>query len=486
MSLGVSLSAALSGLTANARAASTVSANIANANTPGYGVRSLELASSTIGSAGAGVRVVSTLRAENLALLQDRRFAEADAGAATELATFARQMEKAIGLPGEPGSIATMVTGFEQALVEASASPESTVRLGAVVGTAHSLVDKINTVSDEISVARQAADQEIGRTVTAINVALEQIVELNAKIMRGGSASRDVSSLIDARQKLVDDVAGEIPLRQIDRGRGEIALMGLGGVMLIDGSAAELSFAPRASVNPAMSVQNGALSTLEINGNALDIHGTFRPLRGGRLEALFTVRDIDAPKAQARVDAYARDQIERFQDPGVDPTLAVGAAGLFTDAGAAFDPLNEVGVSQRIALNIAVDPGQGGDLWRLRDGIDALAPGPLGDSQQIERFVTAMSGTRLAGSGDFVSVARSAAGLSADLLSIFSAERNAAENREAFAATQAAALRTEELERGVDTDAEMQKLLIVEQAYAANAKVIETVSEMLELLQRIT
>ena len=71
------------------------------------------------------------------------------------------------------------------------------------------------------------------------------------------------------------------------------------------------------------------------------------------------------------------------------------------------------------------------------------------------------------------------------MLSIFSAERNATASREAFAAAQSAALREEELARGVDTDAEMQKLLLIEQSYAANAKVIETVGELFDILQRI-
>jgi len=38
---------------------------------------------------------------------------------------------------------------------------------------------------------------------------------------------------------------------------------------------------------------------------------------------------------------------------------------------------------------------------------------------------------------------------------------------------------------GVDTDAEMQSLLLIEQSYAANARVIQTVSDMLDILMQI-
>ena len=52
MSLTGALSNALSGLTANTRAAGIVSANISNALTEGYGRRSLEISPNRIGTHG--------------------------------------------------------------------------------------------------------------------------------------------------------------------------------------------------------------------------------------------------------------------------------------------------------------------------------------------------------------------------------------------------------------------------------------------------
>jgi flagellar hook-associated protein 1 FlgK len=39
-----------------------------------------------------------------------------------------------------------------------------------------------------------------------------------------------------------------------------------------------------------------------------------------------------------------------------------------------------------------------------------------------------------------------------------------------------------ELSEGVDTDAELQKLLLIEQAYTANARVMQIADEMLKTL----
>ena len=100
------------------------------------------------------------------------------------------------------------------------------------------------------------------------------------------------------------------------------------------------------------------------------------------------------PEFNARIDAVARDLVERFQSPSTDPSLTPGDAGLFTDNGAAFNPANELALAQRLEINAAVDPAQGGDLWRLRDGINAAVQGPAGDDTQLRRMIDAMDAQR--------------------------------------------------------------------------------------------
>ncbi len=168
----------------------------------------------------------------------------------------------------------------------------------------------------------------------------------------------------------------------------------------------------------------------------------------------------------------------------MDATRAVGAAGLFTDAGTAFDPADEVALSERLSINTAVDPAQGGAIWRLRDGLGgAASPGEVGNAQLLQDLTSALTDTRTAASADFTNAARSSSGLAADLLSsVGGAERLHAENMLASSSAQNASLKMMELENGVDTDHEMQKLLLIEQAYAANARVIATVDEMIQQL----
>jgi flagellar hook-associated protein 1 FlgK len=71
---------------------------------------------------------------------------------------------------------------------------------------------------------------------------------------------------------------------------------------------------------------------------------------------------------------------------------------------------------------------------------------------------------------------------------VISRQSGALANQEtsvSYTQARADSLRGRFLSDGVDTDQEMQKLLEIEQAYAANAKVISTVDQLLQQLMGI-
>jgi flagellar hook-associated protein 1 FlgK len=300
---------------------------------------------------------------------------------------------------------------------------------------------------------------------------------LNDRIARLDAGGQDSSALIDQRQGLIDDISDLVPVREVARENGRVALFTPGGAILLDHRPAEIGFTPAGIIVPEMSLASGALSAVAVNGHS-QAPGA---LDGGRLAALFAIRDTHAPAEQARLDGLARDLTERLAAPGIDPTLGPGDAALFTDAGAAFDPANEAGFAGRIALASAVDPG-GAGVWRLRDGLGAAAPGNPGDASLLHALHDALSNLRTPASGGFPPEARTAAGLAADLTSNVARARLGQEAAQAFAGAEFEAIREIELRRGVDTDAELQTLLEIEKAYAANARVVATVDEMLNTL----
>ncbi|MGR3659916.1 MAG: flagellar basal body rod C-terminal domain-containing protein [Paracoccaceae bacterium] len=221
-----------------------------------------------------------------------------------------------------------------------------------------------------------------------------------------------------------------------------------------------------------MVLLNGQSATSPING----------ALSEGSLSGLFLVRDEHATSAQTRLDAVARDLIERFSDSSVDPTLSPTDPGLFTDGGAVFSAATEAGISARISLNNLVDPNVGGALWRLRDGLGAPTAGSVGNATTLNSLIDALTETRVPASGGFIGAARSAVGLASDFLSLVNTTLTAAEADQSFQSSRFDSLKNIELQSGVDTDDQIQKLLLIEQAYSANARVITTIDRMIQTL----
>ena len=484
MSMSSALSNALSGLTASARAADVVSANVANALTDGYGRRQLNLSSRVLGGEGSGVHINGVSRQVDEAVIADRRLADASLGASETIAGFLNQLEDIIGVPGNAGALSDRMANLDAAFIEAASRPDSEPRLQNVMQEARGLAGHINRISREIQTRRTDADQDIANQVDRLNSTLNDIVQLNRAILTQNTSGRDASALLDQRQQLVDRIASIVPVRSVPRDHGQIALITDGGAILLDGRASEIGFTGVGLITEDMTLSAGSLSGLTLNGNPVDPTAS-GILGGGSLSALFSIRDDLATTAQANLDAVARDLVERFQDPAVDPTLGVTSAGLFTDAGVFFDPANEPGLSTRLSINPAVDPAAGGAVWHLRDGIGALLPGDPGNATLLQNYSQALNRAQVPVSGGITNVARSSVGLASELLSTVGSIRQTVEADVAFATAKSEALKNQELQDGVDTDYEMQQLLSIEKSYAANARVIQTIDDLIQSLLRI-
>ena len=481
MSISTALGSAVSGLSATAVQTEVVASNIANALTEGYGARSTTLSSRV----GGGVSVDGISRQVDQALLRDRRLADAGTAEAEVLARFFSDLANLAGTPESAQSLPNLYATFDAALLEAASSPESTARLDAAVDAAAALARQINTVSDGTQQLRQDADAAIAATVENLNASLSQVADLNALILRNSGAGRDVAALVDQRQILIDGISEAVPVRVYERDNGTVALYSATGATLLDVTPATFGFEGKGVITADMTLASGALSGLTINGQPASTSGTSSAIAGGALAGYFTIRDESAVTAQANLDAMARDLVERFEDPTLDTTLLPGDAGLFTDAGTALDPLDEVGLAGRLAINDLVNPREGGESWRLRDGLGAVAQGPVGDATLLYGLVDASTTPRIAASGNFGGIALSGAGTAGAFLSSIANEQNAADAAASYQRAQRDSLLALELGQGVNTDQELQKLLLIEQNYAANARVIQTVDQLLQELLRI-
>ncbi len=482
MSLTGALYNAFSGLRANSQAAALVATNISNATTESYGRRELSLTPGVSGGHG-GVRVHGVVRHSDPVLLSERRVSDAALARSDDLHAFARLMETEIGIPGEPGGLADRVTAFENALLSAAANPSSAQRLESVAYAAQSLALALNTASDRVQEARLAADGRIADQVCQLNSDLARIEQLNEDIVTARVTGVDTATFQDERQRLIDGISGIVPLRVVSRDQGAVALFTTGGAVLLDGSRAEIGFAPVNDMAAGLSQADGDLSGLTLNDIALT-NGERTLFAGGSLAAQFEIRDEAGVAQQAMLDGLARDLAERLGPGGPDSTLATGDAGLFTDAGLAVEAVNQTGLAGRIAVNTLVAPGSA-ELWRLRDGLGAAAPGEVGDGSLLQGLSAALARPDVPGASALGGVARSFSDLGAYVAAQASGDRVRAENDQSYRAAQNTALKELELSTGVDTDAELQRLMQIEQHYAANAQVMSVIDDLMERLMAI-
>ncbi|MFN3953839.1 MAG: flagellar hook-associated protein FlgK [Pararhodobacter sp.] len=481
MSINLAMNAAISGLGASTRAIEVVSSNVANAMTEGYATRQIQLSSSVVGGTGNGVRVVGVERQVDPVLNGLMRKAGGAMAGAGAQAGFWTTLEQAIGLPGDPHGLTGKVAALESALIASAARPDQDHLLKAVVDASSDLVRQLNQLEDQVQSLRHRADVTIARDVADLNQGLERVAQLNRDIVKLQAAGHSALGLVDERQAMIDSLSQIVPIKELQHTDGRIVLYTEGGQLLLDTKPAVFGFTASPAMDATMSLQNGQLNGLTINGRDVST-GPEGPLAGGRLAGNFAVRDRDAPQAQAALDAIAMDIITRFEDPAVDPSNAPGQPGLFTDLGLPFDPLETQGLAGRISVNAAVRPDAGGDLWLLRDGLGAAMPGPVGHSAQIQRWIEALQVPLVGPSGG---AARSFSDSVGQSISGLSQARQAAEDRSGYATAYQTELKQSALAMGVDVDAEMQRLMLIEKAYAANTRVLQIADEMLRRMLEI-
>ncbi|MEM9670115.1 MAG: flagellar hook-associated protein FlgK [Pseudomonadota bacterium] len=482
MTLTGAISSALSGLQVTSLRADTVANNIANASTPGYVRRSVIASELLVGNETAGVRSEGVARSQNEALTNQRRSVSSNLGQATVLANTFQTLSTRLGDSLDGTGLFGTFDDFETALSDAAITPESDAQLRAVFSTAQALAGELNSLSQLVVNQRSAVDREVNDAVQIVNSSLQTIEELNGRLASSKPNSEEAAALTDERQRALDTIAEYIPIQSLPRDRGTIDVITQEGVFLLAGEARQIEFQPAAAFTPESSLAGGQLSGLTVDD--IDVTpgaNSFGAISGGVLGALFQLRDDDLPQFDRQLDAIAEDLIARVSDDAIDPTKVPGEQGIFVDPTAA----GGVGLANRITLNTAVDPAQGGDFFRLRDGVGAITEGPPGNSTILNGLLGAITEVRPINSagirGSFSGVE-----LAGELSAIIGQKRVSSESVLAASTAQFEILvDAETQENGVNIDEQLQQLLIVEQAFAANARVIEVTGQLLNQLLEI-
>lgn len=464
MSISNAFGISRSGLVANSQWAETVSGNIANADRRGYGRRTVDFTATM----GGGVITTGLSREADQSLVRMYR---------TELGRLSRQDAIAAGLTtyaaalGEPGD----TTSPAQRLAELQTSldllfnaPSDVSAQRGAVQSAQSLARGLNQLSATLEATVRETRTAVAGDLANVNTMLSDLADLNRRIELTEPGSLPRAVLEDEIAAALDDLSEHMDIRTDTRNSGRVDVYTSGGARLVEGQTAFV-------------VEFDA-ATSRLSADGIEITPpSDRGFSEGTLSGQFELLNRILPQMRGQLDEYARALMETFE--AADASLAPGAAGLFTDEGAAFDPTRLTGLAGRIAVNDAVLPEAGGALWRMRDGIGALTEGAPGVSDQVGAFIDGLDARQ---SFD------SATGLPSDLtLGEFAASfmafqktvrAQAQEQGEALTASAAAIEEAKLGAQGVNVDDELQQLLMIEKSYAANSQVVSTLSAMLDAL----
>ena len=490
MSISNSIANALSGLRVTGRMTEVASNNLANALTDGYGRQNIEVGASVLGGTGAGVSELSVTRTMAPEYTASRRLADGESAEASVLADAYARIGLGIGEADSEDSLFRRVEAFEAALRQFAETPESEPRQIQTIDAAKDVVSFLNKLSAEAAVVRQNADAAIAAEVATVNTNLAEIDRLNDRIKRLSATDRSAPTLIDERERLIDEINAIIPIQVQQRENNTVHLYTSKGSFLVQETAAELEFSASPIITAAMSYDpagTGALSGLTLMGQDIS-PGAVNTLKldSGSLAAHFAVRDEIGTEFNERIDQFAAELISRFENPTVDPTLGAGDPGLFTDNGAVLDLTVVEGLAGRIEVNALADPSLGGDVARLRDGLMSAAPGPETSDTIPRNLLDALTEGRTASAIPGLSGNLETSQMVSGIVELIGISRTNAETQSArLSGTRATLADSEAGKIGVNQDEELQSLIQIEQAYAANAQVIQTASRMLQIITEI-
>lgn len=457
------MSVATSGLKATQTWADITSRNIANATTEGYVRKGVNFS-----TRNGTVEVTGIQREVNTML--DRL----DRGEQSKLARFSAVREgidaytATLGQPADGNSPSTRLNDFRQSLQLLASKPGDTAIQSAVIDEAKNLARSFRSSNDALELVRSEAVVNIQYDVADFNEILRDIAKLNQDIGSLIPGSVGIGDVQDSMGRLIDRASEIMDIQISQAADGRVNLYTASGTALIEGRTVN-----RVSFDRA---------TDTISANGIDITPFRTGVRGfenGSLAGLIDLKSRIVPEFQLQLDEGARMLVESF----AAADLTVPGTGLFTDAGLAYNPLTQSGLAGRLAVNDAVDPAAGGTQSRIRDGMGAIVPGAAGDATQLNAFLAIFDASQTVAPAAGIGTNMTIQTFADTMIS-----RQQTTRTDALAEYMAISISADSIgaarrnTEGVNTDEELQKLMLIEQSYGANAKMMTTISQMIDTL----
>lgn len=479
MSLSTALGIAQNSLLNTQRQTGVLARNVANAHNPDYARRTAVLSSLAPGS-----RVIEIARATDMALFKQNLAAISGYEAQRTVVSGLDWLAVSVNGVDNASSPATLIGKLQEAVQLYASNPTNRTVGESAVEAARDVLRSLNDGTRAIQTFRADMDRQIATGVGELNALLAEFKIENDKIVSGTLEGQAPLDSYDRRDAILKKIAEYVPISTITRTNNDMMIVTADGTTLFETIPRHVGFTPVPFYNAA-TAGNGIF----VDGIPLATTAGANTTAEGTLAAMVQMRDDFSVGAQTYLDEIARGLVAAFAetDPNPGPPPAAVAPGLFTWPGAPAMPADAAliaGLAETLTLNPLIDPWQGGDPERLRDGatFDANPDSNASFTALLNGFAAALDKpVDFVNSGNTSLMQYSASAINW-MEHARSTASGAAEIKGAmvFRTTEALSNAT-----AVNMDEEIALMLELEHSYAASAKMLQMIDELLRTLLNI-
>ena len=277
--IGISLTA----LQALQQAIAVTSNNVANANTPGFDVESIDLteaAPQSNGSVtlGAGVDVAGVTRAFSQAETNQLNTSQSALGSLNAQQNFTNQIDNLFGTTAN--GLTTALQTYFSGWSNVADDPTSTAARQALLGDAQALASSFQSSSTQLNSMNANVNTQITGDVTQINADAQSIAQLNQQIVAGTAGGQTPNTLLDQRDELVSGLSQLVGVTTTLNQDGSMnVFIGTGQPLVLENSTTTLTTVPDQFNASELQISSSALA-----GNSISSSITSGDL-GGLLQA---------------------------------------------------------------------------------------------------------------------------------------------------------------------------------------------------------
>jgi flagellar hook-associated protein 1 FlgK len=474
--MNVGFFTALSGLQAAQRQLDTASHNVSNADTPGYSRQRVEQTESEpmgaggtfvqragAGMIGTGVTVSAIARIRDQFIDRQVRAESAPLGEANIKSDTLKQVEDVFGEPTDHG-LSALMQNFFNSWHDLANDPSNDALRTNLRQQAINLANGFQEINGKLVALRQDVNDRIGTTVNDVNGITRQIARLNHEIKAALASGQRPNDLLDKQDLLLEQLSAKVQINVAESpSNGGRSVYMNGQPLVADEDQFDLSAVP--------TLLNG-FYTVEYAPTAQGAQ-----INSGELKGLLDSRDLILSDVQATGYIKQINDLASGLMASVNAQHMIGFGTTGVTGQTFFDGTD--------ASDMVVNPNITNDTALAR-GLDVIAaaandPGSLtggvGDSA-VAVQIAQLQNLKVMGGGmftfdDFYKGVVTGLGVEAQ-----EATRKAD--------TQQVLVNSVKDRRdqvsGVSTDEEMANVVRFQKAYAASARILSTLSDMLDTL----